>query len=72
MSQPTLAPMPGHLDLQANYTLRVIALDASTGATVTGVNIGATVITASPLSVSTGGVGDFEQGDWYLVPGPGA
>lgn len=70
MSEPLLAPMPQSLDLQPNYTLRVVALDPTTGSAVTGVTIGTVVITADNIAgVEGGGV---VYGDWFLVPGPGA
>ena len=76
MSAPVLAPLPENLDLEANYTLRVVAVDPTTGATVPGVNIGATVITATPVAaggITDGGPpGELAGGDWFLVPGPGA
>jgi NADPH:quinone reductase-like Zn-dependent oxidoreductase len=70
MAAPVLAPMPDQLDVGPTYTLRVVALDPATGNTVAGANIGTTVITATSLTqADTSGL---EQGDWFLVPGPGA
>lgn len=68
MAAPVLAPMPENLDLQAGYTLRVVALDPSTGNQVANVNIGQTVITAT--NISPAAAGTFAFGDWALVPGP--
>ena len=62
------APMPPDLDLGAGYTLRVTALDPATGATVSGVTISTTVLTASQAS-SNAGSGGGSPGDWMLVPG---
>ena len=62
--------MPDDLNMQAGYSLRVTAIDATTGALVTGVNIGQVVITADGGTIS--GSGGLEYGQWFLVPGPGA
>lgn len=42
------ASMPQLLDLGAGYTLRVTALDATTGNVVAGVKIGTVTITSAP------------------------
>ena len=71
MSAPVQAAMPSNLDLQDGYSLRVTALDPSTGALVAGVKIGLVVFTAD----NTGGVisgGGGGPGQWLIVPGPGA
>lgn len=70
MAAPLLAPMPEALDLGPKYTLRVVALDPSTGNTVANVNIGTTVLTAT--NIGTAPADSFTQGDWFLVPGPNA
>ena len=62
--------MPGGLDIGATYTLRITAIDPSSGALVAGVQVGSVTITADQASV--GDDGGFAQGDWFLVPGPGA
>ena len=46
MAQPLTASMPEGLDLPGAWTLRVTALDATTGAVVPGVEIGTVSITA--------------------------
>jgi hypothetical protein len=60
--------MPENLNLGSGYTLRVTALDPSTGALVAGVNVGLEVITGTS-SDPTGG-GAFTAGPYMLVPGP--
>lgn len=70
MAAPVLAPMPDGLILGSGYTLRVTALDPSTGDLVANVNVGLEVITGTPR-VGVGG-GDFATGPYMLVPGPNA
>jgi len=63
-------PLPENLDIADGYTIRVTALNPVTGAVVSGVTIGTSVITADILGgPSDGGI---TTGDWFLVPGPGA
>lgn len=72
MPQEMNIAMPGQLDLGALYTIRVIGV-SSTGATVAGLKVGTTVLTVDFVNAVAGG--DLEklaQGDWFLVPGPGA
>jgi len=54
MAQPLIADMPREIVMTGDYIIRVTALDAATGATVSGVNISNVVITA--LDVTSGGV----------------
>lgn len=71
MAAPVQAAMPSSLDLTNGYTVRVTALDPSTGALVAGVKIQTVVLTADNLG--GGGVGGGGGGGaWFLVPGPGA
>ena len=63
------AGMPEDLDIGAGYTIRVTALDATTGNQVSGVNIDQVVLTATQVS---GTPAELETGDWFLMPGPGA
>ena len=65
------APLPENLDVGQGYTIRVTAVDPTTGALVPGVNASAVVLTADQASVNAGG-GGGEGGEWLLVPGPGA
>lgn len=67
MSQPLEASLPQNLDLGQGYTLRVTALDATTGNLVAGVKVGQVVITATNVLG-----GNIESGPFLLVPGPGA
>lgn len=71
MSAPLLAPMPESLDVQAGYTIRVTALDPTTGALVSGVKVTTVVLTADQVQNFSGG-GGGPAGEWLLVPGPGA
>lgn len=63
------AGLPEQLDIGPGYTLRVVGLDAATGAAVAGVQIDQTAITATQI---VGTPGELETGQWFLVPGPGA
>lgn len=71
MPAPVNAPMPEDLDVGGNYTIRVTAVDPTSGAVVSTVNIQTTVLTAQAEDdASIGGGSDL--GQWLLVPGPGA
>ena len=71
MAQPLDVNMPESLDIGEGYSLRVTAIDPTTGALVPGVNITTTVLTADRAGdLGSGGGGGL--GDWLLVPGPGA
>ena len=70
MAAPVLAPMPDGLVLGSGYTLRVTALDPSTGNLVGGVNVGLEVITGTSSDPTGGGV--FASAPYMLVPGPNA
>lgn len=67
MSQPLEASMPQNLDLGQGYTLRVTALNPSTGALVAGVKVGQMVITCDNIAG-----GNLAFGPFLLVPGPGS
>lgn len=64
------APLPPGLDLADGWTLRVTALDPSTGAPVSGVNVRNFAIEAD-LGAGTS-PGDVAVGPYLLVPGSGA
>lgn len=67
MAQQYDIQMPQDLDLVGAWTIRVTAVDPSTGNVVSGVTVSDMCITADALS---GGNLDF--GSFMLVPGPGA
>lgn len=52
MAQPLIAQLPLDLDLSGNQTIRVVAVNPATGATVSGVTITNTVITGSSPTAS--------------------
>ena len=62
--------LPEGLDLDQDYTIRFIALDASTGAEVSAVVITAANFTAAPQGTTT--AADLVAGPYMLVPGPQA
>jgi hypothetical protein len=73
VAAPVLAPMPDGLDLASGYTLRVTALDPTTGNLVAGVNVGLEVITGtSSEPMAGGGEGSYTIGPYLLVAGPSA
>ena len=69
MAQPIDIDMPQDLDIGPNYTVRLTAISPTTGALVSGVNVGTTVLTVSLVQGTTGGL---ETGQWFLLPGPNA
>jgi hypothetical protein len=70
MAAPVLAPMPDGLVLGSGYTLRVTALDATSGNLVAGVKVGLEVITGTPTGADDGS--GFLTFPFMLVPGPNA
>ena len=50
MPQPLIAGLPPDLILSAGYVVRVVALDPSTGATVTGVALSDTSLFVTDLN----------------------
>jgi len=67
MAAPLDVAMPPSMDINGAFTVRVTALDATTGNVVSGVNIGTVTITADAT-----GEGTLESGPFMLVPGPGS
>lgn len=63
------AGLPEDLDIGSGYTLRVTALDPTTGNPVTGVTVSNLVFTAEQIA---GTPGELETGPFMLVPGPNA
>lgn len=61
--------MPDQLDVGPTYTIRVTALDPSTGNLVSGVVVNTVVLTVTQIAGTTGGL---ETGQWFLLPGPNA
>jgi hypothetical protein len=70
VAQPLTASLPPDLALYAGCSVRVIALDPTTGATVTGVRLAN--VSLYIQNVGEGALQDFAEGEWSLVPGPGA
>lgn len=64
MASPETVALPPNLDLSGGCTIRVTAVDPTTGATVAGVNVSRISIFADQVS------GDLEYGPYMLVTGP--
>lgn len=69
MAAPVKTSLPPGLTLADGWTIRVTALDATTGNVVAGVVVTGVMIQARSL---TGENDALESGDFKLVPGPGA
>jgi len=67
MAAPMKAAMPDNVDIGDSFTLRVAALDPSTGDAVAGVNISNMSIEVDHLTA-----GSLDFGPFMLVPGPSA
>lgn len=65
------APLPENLIVGEGYSVRVTAIDPTTGALVSGVTIGKTVLTAESEDMG-GDTSGGDLGTWQLVPGPNA
>jgi len=68
MAAPTTAAIPPDRDLGGGYIVQVVALDATTGAVLTGL-----VVTDAVMVVENIGgtdLGDLTVGPYMLVPGP--
>lgn len=70
MAQKLDGGLPQNMDLGGGYTLRFAALDPTTGAAATGVNISAAFILASNILAIP--VEQLAVGPFMLVPGPNA
>jgi hypothetical protein len=70
MAEALIAPMPPDLDLSQGCTIRLDAIDPTTGNSVGNVLVTGGSIWAASLAADTGTVLDF--GPFMLVPGPGA
>lgn len=63
MAKPYTAGIPPQLDLDAGYTIRLTALDPTTGAVVTAVNVSSLVI----MALNLGGTTDLAYGAFKPV-----
>jgi hypothetical protein len=70
MSKPLTTGMPPDIDLGGGCTIRLTALDPTTGAVVANVNVSNLVLFVN-LQGSTVPI-DLVVGPYELVPGPGA
>lgn len=51
MAQPLIVPLPPSLVIAENYAIRLIAIDQTTGATVTGVKVSAVAVIGRDVTV---------------------
>lgn len=72
MAQEINIPMPPDLDVGATYKLRVTAVDPTSGALVSGVNINAVTFTVDAVAFNPSDLSQLATGDWSLLPGPSA
>jgi hypothetical protein len=68
MSQPLIVTLPPNLQLWEGCVIRVTALNPTTGAVVSGVNVKNITIEADQLE---GSESDLAVGPFMLVTGPG-
>jgi len=70
MAEPFKEPLPPDHLLSAGYSVRLAAIDPTTGNDVSGVVISDAVLFVR--NVGSGRNSDLEYGPFMLVPGPGA
>ena len=70
MPIPYSASMPDDIDCGGSYTIRVTAVDPTTGNVISAVTVSTLVMVAEPLGATT--PTDLAFGPFQLVPGPGA
>jgi hypothetical protein len=69
VAQKQTASMPNGLDLDSSWTIQWAAVDPTTGAAVTGVNVSNAAFIADQVQGTPEGL---QAGPFMLVPGPGA
>lgn len=69
MAKPVVIGMPQEQDIGPTYTLRVTAIDPTSGNLVAGVVVNTVVLDVTLLKGTTDGLA---TGEWFLMPGPGA
>ena len=67
MAQPLTVALPPSLELWGGCTIGVAALDPTTGAPVSGVDVSNVTI---EVELTSGSEADLESGPFMLVPGP--
>lgn len=69
MAQPLKVSLPPGIDLWDACSIRVTAIDPTTGATAAGVQVQNVTLQVTGTTVS---LEQTQTGQWRLVPGPGA
>lgn len=68
MPAPLMVPLTPGITVESGYTIRLTALDPTSGAVVSGVNISQSAILATNLT--SGPSQQLQSGPYVLVPGP--
>lgn len=68
MPAPQIVPLTPGITVESGYTIRLTALDPTTGSVVSGVEISASAILATNLTASEPAA--LVSGPYVLVPGP--
>lgn len=77
MAAPATAAMPSQMDLSGGYTVRLTAVDPTTGNVISSITIASMVMligvpAGAAGSSGSGGLDQLAYGPFLLVPGPGA
>lgn len=70
MAEPFDAALPPAIALTGSYTIRLTALDPTSGDKVAGVTVSNLAMYID--NIGEGGVSDLGVGPYMVVPGPGA
>lgn len=68
MAIPLSGPLPLNLDLTGDYIIRLNAIDATTGATVSGVTVSLATYQVTPTGGTT--ADQLQAGPYLYVQGP--
>jgi hypothetical protein len=68
MAKPLIADLPIDLVLASGYQIRLVALDPTTGATISGVTVTDVAFQVRPVNIGPGGVSESGAPSPLLVP----
>lgn len=66
------AAMPAELELAGGFTVRLTAINATTGAVIPGITVSDFVAIVDDLTGLGGAALKVDSGPYLLIPGPGA